>query len=121
MRGGEAAKTAQAAAPRDGELWQALLGRIRKSSPLLFSAIKEASGGVLSGDSYTVVFPEGNDAKMSFAQKKQELIAQELSALIGSKPAVLFEIGSGKKQQDDTEAFRQKAIDLFGEDNIKFT
>lgn len=112
---------AQPKAAGGPELWEALLARIRKSNPLLYSALREATGGELSSNTYTVLFGEGNQAKMAFASKKTELIATELSALVGSKPAVLFTSDAvAPAAQQDTEAFKQNAIDLFGEDNIKF-
>lgn len=103
------------------ELWQALLGRVRKSNPLVYSALSQAVGGVLSGGSYTVTFPEGNDSKMNFCKKKQELIALELSALVQDKPTVLFQSGISTKSADEEREFRQKALDIFGSDAVKFT
>lgn len=103
------------------ELWQALLGRVRKSNPLVYSALSQAVGGVLSGGSYTVTFPEGNDSKMNFCKKKQELIALELSALVQGKPTVLFQSGISTKSADEELEFRQKALDIFGSDAVKFT
>lgn len=103
------------------ELWQALLGRVRKSNPLVYSALSQAVGGVLSGGSYTVTFPEGNDSKMNFCKKKQELIALELSALVQDKPTVLFQSGISTKSADEEQEFRQKALDIFGSDAVKFT
>lgn len=103
------------------ELWQALLGRVRKSNPLVYSALSQAVGGVLSGGSYTVTFPEGNDSKMNFCKKKQELIALELSALVQDKPTVLFQSGISTKSADEELEFRQKALDIFGSDAVKFT
>ena len=105
----------------DSELWQALLGRVRKSNPLVYSALSQAVGGVLSGGSYTVTFPEGNDSKMNFCKKKQELIALELSALVQDKPTVLFQSGISTKSADEEREFRQKALDIFGSDAVKFT
>ncbi len=105
----------------DSELWQALLGRVRKSNPLVYSALSQAVGGVLSGGSYTVTFPEGNDSKMNFCKKKQELIALELSALTQGKPTVLFQSGISTKSADEEREFRQKALDIFGSDAVKFT
>ena len=105
----------------DSELWQALLGRVRKSNPLVYSALSQAVGGVLSGGSYTVTFPEGNDSKMNFCKKKQELIALELSALTQGKPTVLFQSGISTKSADEEQEFRQKALDIFGSDAVKFT
>lgn len=103
------------------ELWQALLGRVRKSNPLVYSALSQAVGGVLSRGSYTVTFPEGNDSKMNFCKKKQELIALELSALVQDKPTVLFQSGISTKSADEEQEFRQKALDIFGSDAVKFT
>ena len=85
------------------------------------SALSQAVGGVLSGGSYTVTFPEGNDSKMNFCKKKQELIALELSALVQGKPTVLFQSGISTKSADEEREFRQKALDIFGSDAVKFT
>ena len=94
---------------------------MRKSNPLVYSALSQAVGGVLSGGSYTVTFPEGNDSKMNFCKKKQELIALELSALVQDKPTVLFQSGISTKSADEEREFRQKALDIFGSDAVKFT
>lgn len=115
------AKTPAQTPGGDSELWQALLGRVRKSNPLVYSALSQAVGGVLSGGSYTVTFPEGNDSKMNFCKKKQELIALELSALVQGKPTVLFQSGISTKSADEEQEFRQKALDIFGSDAVKFT
>ena len=115
------AKTPAQTPGGDSELWQALLGRVRKSNPLVYSALSQAVGGVLSGGSYTVTFPEGNDSKMNFCKKKQELIALELSALVQDKPTVLFQSGISTKSADEELEFRQKALDIFGSDAVKFT
>lgn len=115
------AKTPAQTPGGDSELWQALLGRVRKSNPLVYSALSQAVGGVLSGGSYTVTFPEGNDSKMNFCKKKQELIALELSALVQGKPTVLFQSGISTKSADEEREFRQKALDIFGSDAVKFT
>lgn len=115
------AKTPAQTPGGDSELWQALLGRVRKSNPLVYSALSQAVGGVLSGGSYTVTFPEGNDSKMNFCKKKQELIALELSALVQGKPTVLFQSGISTKSADEELEFRQKALDIFGSDAVKFT
>ena len=115
------AKTPAQTPGGDSELWQALLGRVRKSNPLVYSALSQAVGGVLSGGSYTVTFPEGNDSKMNFCKKKQELIALELSALVQDKPTVLFQSGISTKSADEEREFRQKALDIFGSDAVKFT
>lgn len=115
------AKTPAQTPGGDSELWQALLGRVRKSNPLVYSALSQAVGGVLSGGSYTVTFPEGNDSKMNFCKKKQELIALELSALTQGKPTVLFQSGISTKSADEEREFRQKALDIFGSDAVKFT
>lgn len=115
------AKTPAQTPGGDSELWQALLGRVRKSNPLVYSALSQAVGGVLSGGSYTVTFPEGNDSKMNFCKKKQELIALELSALVQDKPTVLFQSGISTKSADEEQEFRQKALDIFGSDAVKFT
>lgn len=115
------AKTPAQTPGGDSELWQALLGRVRKSNPLVYSALSQAVGGVLSGGSYTVTFPEGNDSKMNFCKKKQELIALELSALTQGKPTVLFQSGISTKSADEEQEFRQKALDIFGSDAVKFT
>lgn len=115
------AKTPAQTSGGDSELWQALLGRVRKSNPLVYSALSQAVGGVLSGGSYTVTFPEGNDSKMNFCKKKQELIAIELSALVQDKPTVLFQSGISTKSADEEREFRQKALDIFGSDAVKFT
>ncbi len=115
------AKTPAQTPGGDSELWQALLGRVRKSNPLVYSALSQAMGGVLSGGSYTVTFPEGNDSKMNFCKKKQELIALELSALTQGKPTVLFQSGISTKSADEEQEFRQKALDIFGSDAVKFT
>lgn len=115
------AKTPAQTPGGDSELWQALLGRVRKSNPLVYSALSQAVGGVLSGGSYTVTFPEGNDSKMNFCKKKQELIALELSALVQDKPTVLFQSGISTKSADEDQEFRQKALDIFGSDAVKFT
>lgn len=115
------AKTPAQTPGGDSELWQALLGRVRKSNPLVYSALSQAVGGVLSGGSYTVTFPEGNDSKMNFCKKKQELIALELSALLQDKPTVLFQSGISTKSADEELEFRQKALDIFGSDAVKFT
>lgn len=115
------AKTPAQTPGGDSELWQALLGRVRKSNPLVYSALSQAVGGVLSGGSYTVTFPEGNDSKMNFCKKKQELIALELSALVQGKPTVLFQSGISTKSTDEEREFRQKALDIFGSDAVKFT
>ncbi|MBR3750304.1 MAG: DNA polymerase III subunit gamma/tau [Clostridia bacterium] len=117
----EAQEVKQMKSMPNGELWDALLVRIRKSNPLLYSAVKEARGGVLAGGTYTITFGAGNDSKAAFARKKQDVIAMELSALVGMKPGVIIENGAAPvKKNDDDDDFRQRAIDLFGEENIRF-
>ena len=58
---------------------------------------------------------------MNFCKKKQELIALELSALVQDKPTVLFQSGISTKSADEELEFRQKALDIFGSDAVKFT
>ena len=111
-----------AKAVNSGELWEALLVRLRKSNPLLYSAVKEALDGTLNGTTFTITFKGGNESKAAFARKKTDIIALELSALIGIKPGVVIQSsGVDTTEKDQAAQFRQQAIDLFGEDNIKFT
>ncbi len=105
-----------------GELWEALIVRLRKSNPLLYSAVKEAAGGVLAGGTYTITFNSGHESKAAFARKKLDVIATELSALVDSKPGVVIECSmKDDSQAGADDAFKKQAIDLFGEENIKFT
>lgn len=115
---GAVKETKQAA--RQGELWEALLARMRKNAMPVYMTLKSAEGGRRQDNAYIVMFSPEHESKMKFINGKTEAISKELEALTGEKLAVRTEQTVPVQKQEEQDELIANIIDIFGEENIHF-
>ena len=103
-----------------GELWDALLARMRKNAMPVYMTLKSAEGGRRQDNAYIVMFSPEHESKMKFINGKTEVISKELEALTGEKLAVRTEQTVPAKKQEEQDELIANIIDIFGEENIHF-
>lgn len=111
-------KPAAAVDPVSGELWEALLARVKKSSMMVYSILKDALGGSRNGNVFTIYIDETTPAKQAFLTGKKDLLQKELEGLTGEKLGVLCELKATTPKSSGTDDIIAQTIDLFGEDNV---
>lgn len=115
---GAVKETKQAA--QQGELWEALLARMRKNAMPVYMTLKSAEGGRRQDNAYIVMFSPEHESKMKFINGKTEAISKELEALTGEKLAVRTEQTVPAQKQEERDELIANIIDIFGEENIHF-
>lgn len=115
---GAVKETKQAA--QQGELWEALLARMRKNAMPVYMTLKSAEGGRRQDNAYIVMFSPEHESKMKFINGKTEAISKELEALTGEKLAVRTEQTVPAQKQEEQDELIANIIDIFGEENIHF-
>lgn len=115
---GAVKETKQAA--QQGELWEALLARMRKNAMPVYMTLKSAEGGRRQDNAYIVMFSPEHESKMKFINGKTEAISKELEALTGEKLAVRTEQTVPVQKQEEQDELIANIIDIFGEENIHF-
>lgn len=115
---GAVKETKQAA--QQGELWEALLARMRKNAMPVYMTLKSAEGGRRQDNAYIVMFSPEHESKMKFINGKTEAISKELEALTGEKLAVRTEQTVPAQKQEKQDELIANIIDIFGEENIHF-
>ncbi len=105
---------------RQGELWEALLARMRKNAMPVYMTLKSAEGGRRQDNAYIVMFSPEHESKMKFINGKTEAISKELEALTGEKLAVRTEQTVSAQKQEEQDELIANIIDIFGEENIHF-
>ena len=114
-----AVKETKQAAPQ-GQLWEALLARMRKNAMPVYMTLKSAEGGRRQDNAYIVMFSPEHESKMKFINGKTEAISKELEALTGEKLAVRTEQTVPAQKQEEQDELIANIIDIFGEENIHF-
>lgn len=107
-------------AAQQGELWEALLARMRKNAMPVYMTLKSAEGGRRQDNAYIVMFSPEHESKMKFINGKTEAISKELEALTGEKLAVRTEQTVPAQKQEEQDELIANIIDIFGEENIHF-
>lgn len=105
---------------QQGELWEALLARMRKNAMPVYMTLKSAEGGRRQDNAYIVMFSPEHESKMKFINGKTEAISKELEALTGEKLAVRTEQTVPAQKQEEQDELIANIIDIFGEENIHF-
>ena len=105
---------------QQGELWEALLARMRKNAMPVYMTLKSAEGGRRQDNAYIVMFSPEHESKMKFINGKTEAISKELEALTGEKLAVRTEQTVPVQKQEEQDELIANIIDIFGEENIHF-
>lgn len=105
---------------QQGELWEALLARMRKNAMPVYMTLKSAEGGHRQDNAYIIMFSPEHESKMKFINGKTEAISKELEALTGEKLAVRTEQTVPAQKQEEQDELIANIIDIFGEENIHF-
>lgn len=115
---GAAKETKQDA--QQGELWEALLARMRKNAMPVYMTLKSAEGGRRQDNAYIIMFSPEHESKMKFINGKTEVISSELEALTGEKLVVRTEQTVPISKEEEQDELIANIIDIFGEENIHF-
>lgn len=103
-----------------GELWEALLARMRKNAMPVYMTLKSAEGGRRQDNAYIIMFAPEHESKMKFISGKAEIISKELEALTGEALAVRTEQTAPVLEKEEQDELIANIIDIFGEENIHF-
>ena len=105
---------------QQGELWEALLARMRKNAMPVYMTLKSAEGGRRQDNAYIVMFSPEHESKMKFINGQTEALSKALEALTGEKLAVRTEQTVPAQKQEEQDELIANIIDIFGEENIHF-